>query len=99
MLTVTQNAVEAIRDLKAGEYLPEWAGLRIAAKPGGTNTLEFSLVSTASSGDQVIEQADVRVFVEPEAMALVEDKVLDAVPDAGGRRTFRLITQQERSAS
>ncbi|GIH69750.1 Fe-S cluster assembly protein HesB [Sphaerimonospora thailandensis] len=94
MLTVTENAVEAIRDLMVGESLPEWAGLRIAAKRDETNALEFSLVSTASSGDEVVEKADVRVFVEPEAVAIVGDKVLDAKPDAAGRRTFRLVGQQ-----
>ncbi|WP_055479583.1 HesB/IscA family protein [Sphaerimonospora mesophila] len=94
MLTMTENAVEAIRDLMVGESLPEWAGLRIAAKRDEENALEFSLASTASSGDRVVEKAGVRVFLEPEAAAILENKILDAELDAKGRRTFRLIGQQ-----
>lgn len=94
MLGMTQNAVEAIRDLMVGESLSKWAGLRIAAKPGEAHALEFSLVNTVSVGDEVVEKADVRVFVEPEAVAFVTDKVLDVQPDEQGRRNFRLVERR-----
>ncbi|WP_432925292.1 HesB/IscA family protein [Microbispora sp. CA-135349] len=90
MLTVTDHAVQAIRDLMVGEYLPEEAGLRIAAKPGEPASLELSLVSAPFSGDEVIERADVRVFLEPEVAQAVGGKTLDAETGPGGRPTFRL---------
>lgn len=91
MLTMTHEAVEAIRDLMVGEYLPHHrAGLRIAVKPGEEGALEFSLVSDAWSGDQVIEKEDARVFIDPDAITFLEDKTLDAESDARGRPVFRL---------
>ncbi|WP_285709101.1 Fe-S cluster assembly protein HesB [Microtetraspora sp. NBRC 16547] len=90
MLTMTDKAVRAIRDLMVGEYLPHRAGLRIAVKPGEAGALEFSLASDAWSGDQVIEKEDVRVFIDPDAVTLLDDKTLDAESDAHGRPVFRL---------
>lgn len=45
MLTLTDNAVMAIRDLTAGDNIPDEAGLRLAARPGPEASLELSLVS------------------------------------------------------
>ncbi|WP_067180682.1 HesB/IscA family protein [Microtetraspora niveoalba] len=92
MLTMTDKTVGAIRDLTVGEYLPHRAGLRIAPKPGEEGALEFSLASDAWSGDQVIEKEGVRVFVDPDAVALLEGKTLDAENDAQGRPVFRLTS-------
>ncbi|MFF3666292.1 HesB/IscA family protein [Microtetraspora malaysiensis] len=90
MLTMTDNAMGAIRDLIVGEYLPHQAGLRIAVKPDEQGALEFSLASDAWSGDHVIEKEDVRVFLDPDAVAFLEDKTLDAERDPRGRPIFRL---------
>ncbi|MFF4777959.1 HesB/IscA family protein [Microtetraspora fusca] len=90
MLTMTDNAVGAIRDLIVGEYLPHRAGLRIAVKPDEEGALEFSLASDAWSGDHVIEKEGVRVFLDPDAVAFLGDKTLDAENDPRGRPLFRL---------
>ncbi|MFI6919569.1 Fe-S cluster assembly protein HesB [Nonomuraea spiralis] len=90
MLTLTDNAVVAIRDLMVGEDVPANAGLRIAPKPDEAGTLEVSLASTPYAGDQVIEQEDVRVFVAEDAAPILDDKSLDAQPGTPGHPTFRL---------
>ncbi|QYC44634.1 Iron-sulfur cluster biosynthesis [Nonomuraea coxensis DSM 45129] len=90
MLTVTDNAVDAIRDLLVGEDVPPQAGLRIAAKPDEAGTLELSLTSTPEAGDQVIEKGDVRVFVAEDTVAVLDNKSLDARPGSPGHPAFRL---------
>ncbi len=39
---------------------------------------ELTMVESPDEGDQVIEQAGARVFVEPEAALILEDKILGA---------------------
>ncbi|GAA0390172.1 iron-sulfur cluster biosynthesis family protein [Microbispora corallina] len=93
MLTLTDRAVQAIRDLMVGEYLPKKAGLRISALPGEAAGLEFSLVSAPSPGDEVLERSDVRVFLEPEAAGLLRDRTLDVHTGPGGRPTFQFTPE------
>ncbi|MEU8177413.1 Fe-S cluster assembly protein HesB [Microbispora hainanensis] len=93
MLTLTDNAVIAIRDLTAGDNIPDEAGLRLAAKPGPEASLELSLVSAPEAGDQVIEKADTRVFVEAGVAPSLDDKTLDAEIGAEGQHTFMLMRQ------
>ncbi|PZG09961.1 hypothetical protein [Nonomuraea aridisoli] len=90
MLTLTDNAVAAIRDLMVGEDVPADAGLRIAPKEDQAGTLEVSLASTPFEGDQVVEKEDVRVFVAQDAVQVLDDKSLDAQPGTPGHPTFRL---------
>jgi len=93
VLTLTHNAVVAIRDVMAGVDVPEDAGLRISAKPDEAGALELALASQPYAGDQVIEQEDVRVFVAEDTVALLDDKALDAQPGTPGQPTFRLNRQ------
>ncbi|KAB8193850.1 Fe-S cluster assembly protein HesB [Nonomuraea phyllanthi] len=90
MLTLTDNAVEAIRDLMVGEDVPADAGLRISPKPDEAGTLELSLASTPQAGDQVVQKEDVRVFVAEDVAPILDDKSLDAQPGSPGQPAFRL---------
>ncbi|GAA3109020.1 Fe-S cluster assembly protein HesB [Nonomuraea sp. NPDC049421] len=90
MLTLTDNAVVAIRDLLVGENVPADAGLRIAPKADEAGTLEVTLASTPHAGDQVVEKEDVRVFVAEDAVRILDDKSLDAQPGRPGQPSFRL---------
>ncbi|MEV0378466.1 Fe-S cluster assembly protein HesB [Nonomuraea sp. NPDC050643] len=93
MLTLTDNAVDAIRDLLVGEDVPADAGLRIAPKADQAGTLEVTLANTPQAGDQVVEKADVRVFVAEDAVPVLDDKSLDAATGTQGQPTFRLDRQ------
>ncbi|GGM88516.1 hypothetical protein GCM10010106_39690 [Thermopolyspora flexuosa] len=93
MLTLTDDAVQAIRDLLVGEDLPQNAGMRIAAVESDPGSLELSLTSGPQAGDEVVAREDVRVFLSPEAARIVEDKTLDADVSTQGRPSFRLTRQ------
>ena len=93
MLTLTDQAVSAIRDLTARAGLPPETGLRIAPEDGDERGLALSLADAPQAGDQVIEAADVHVFVQPEASAVLEDKALDAQVSEDGEVAFTLQSQ------
>ena len=53
----------------------------------------MTAVSGPGDTDQVIEAAGARVFLEPNAAAYLDDKVLDAQVDEQGKARFTLGTQ------
>ena len=91
MLTLTDQAVAAIRDLTNRPGLPAETGLRIAPQDGGG--LALSLSDGPQAGDQVIEDVDVQVFVQPDAAATLEDKALDAQVNEDGQVSFMVQRQ------
>ena len=93
MLTLTDQAVTAIRNLTAQAGLPPETGLRIAPEDGATPGLALSLADAPQAGDQVIEASDVQVFVQPEASAVLDDKSLDAQINDDGEVSFTLQNQ------
>ena len=80
LLALTDDAVEAVRNIvSSSDELPETGGLRLVAERAGTQAnLQLSVVALPAEDDEVIEEQGVRVFLEPEAAALLDDKVLDA---------------------
>ena len=93
MLTLTDQAVSAIRDLTTRPGLAEETGLRIAPHDGDTGGLALSLADGPQAGDQVIEEADVHVFLQPEAAAALDDKALDAQISQDGEVSFVIQRQ------
>jgi iron-sulfur cluster assembly protein len=92
VLTLTDQAVTAIRNLTTRPGLPAETGLRIAPQDGGSD-LALSLADGPQDGDQVIEEADVQVFVQPDAAAALDDKALDAQVNEDGQVSFLLQRQ------
>jgi iron-sulfur cluster assembly protein len=90
MLMLTDNATKVIGALVDNPEIPDGGGLRIAAAPEG---LTVSPAEVPEASDQVIEDQSARVFVEPEAAAALDDKVLDAQVDDSGRVQFMLGEQ------
>jgi Fe-S cluster assembly iron-binding protein IscA len=82
MLAVTQEAASAIEGILASPELPDEAGVRITTEMAGAEEgapqaeLHLAVVEAPEASDQVVEDAP--VFLEPEAAALLDDKVLDA---------------------
>ena len=94
MLTLTDQAVSAIRDLTTRPGLPAETGLRIEPQSAdGATGLALSLCEGPQAGDQVIEEADVHVFVQHEAATVLADKALDAQVNDDGEVSF-LLQQQ-----
>jgi iron-sulfur cluster assembly protein len=50
----------------------------VAERAGTQANLQVSVVLLPAEDDEVIEEQGARVFLEPEAAALLDDKVLDA---------------------
>jgi iron-sulfur cluster assembly protein len=61
-----------------------------SSRPGG---LSLSLSDGPQAGDQVIEEADVQVFVQPDAARALDDKALDAQVNEDGQVSFLLQRQ------
>jgi iron-sulfur cluster assembly protein len=93
MLTLTETAVSAIQDLTSQPDLPAETGLRIMTHSDGGPSFQLALAEGPEAGDQVVEQAGARVFVEPAAAAVLDDKALDAQLSDQGDLSFRIADQ------
>jgi len=97
MLVLTEAAAEAVKSVTSQPQVPEGAGLRIASSApdsAGPADLQLTAALVPAQGDQVIEAAGARVFVESQAVAYLEDKVLDAQVDEQGKAHFSLTVQE-----
>lgn len=93
MLTLTESATTQIRNLTVDNPdVPDDAGIRIASNPDGA-TLTLSLALTPAEDDAVIAENGARVFLEPTAAGLLEDKTLDAGVDPTGQVQFGIAPQ------
>ncbi|GAB3157075.1 iron-sulfur cluster biosynthesis family protein [Amycolatopsis sp. NPDC004378] len=95
MLTVTEAAAEAITALTSqGEGD---AGLRLAVQnaDGESAQLALSVAPEPTEGDRVLgnEEGGPKVFLEPQAAALLDDKVLDVQEDEAGGVAFAVLPQ------
>jgi Fe-S cluster assembly iron-binding protein IscA len=88
VLTLTDNAASEIRNLIALPEIPDDGGVRIASNPDGALTL--GLAGAPAAGDAVVEDHGARVFLEPQAGHLLDDKRLDASVDPDGNVQFTL---------
>jgi iron-sulfur cluster assembly protein len=92
MLTLTDQAVAAIRNLTSRPGLPADTGLRIAPEDS-SGGLALSLSPGPQPDDQVIEESDVHVFVQPDAAAVLEHNALDAEVSDTGEISFMIERQ------
>jgi iron-sulfur cluster assembly protein len=78
LLALTDNAVEAVKSIVSSSE-SEASGLRVVAERAGTQAnFQLSVAPLPAEDDEVIEEQGARVFLEPEAASLLDDKVLDA---------------------
>jgi iron-sulfur cluster assembly protein len=82
VLAISEDAATAIKGIVESEGIPEGAGLRITREEstdesGNARTdLRLSVVAGPEEGDEVLEAE--RVFVDPGAAELLDNKLLDA---------------------
>lgn len=84
MLTLTENARNVVQDIATRAALPDEGGLRIASSPQEAGSFELSLVPAPAEGDQVIDAAGTRVFVEAQTAEALADQQLDATASPEG---------------
>jgi len=80
LLALTDSAVEAVKSIvSSSEEASEMGGLRMVAERAGTQAnFQLSVVPLPAEDDEVIDEQGARVFLEPEAASLLDEKVLDA---------------------
>jgi iron-sulfur cluster assembly protein len=81
MLTLTDDARTAIQSLTSTPDSPPEAGVRIAAAVpanGAAPELALGVAAAPEPGDQVVDDAGARLFLEPVAASSLEDQTLDA---------------------
>ena len=96
MLVLTEAAAEVVKAITSTPQAPEGAGLRIASsaeEPGDPGALQVSAAPGPGENDQVVEAGGAHVYLEPQAAAFLEDKVLDAQVDTEGKAHFSLGMQ------
>ena len=79
MLNLTDKAVEVIRDVCQGEY----KGLRIMVQKGCSGfSYNMGLEEAAAEDDQVLDFADVKVFVDPSSALWLTGATMDYVDNS-----------------
>ncbi len=80
LLALTDNAVEAVKSIvSSSDEASETSGLRMVAERAGPQAnFHLTVVPLPAEDDEVIDEQGARVFLEPEAASLLDDKVLDA---------------------
>lgn len=95
MLTLTDNAAQVVHTITADQEASDGLRITTQAQPAG----EIAFAITPSPGpapqDTVVEarEGDARIYLEPQAAALLDDQVLDALVTDQGEVTFLLTTQ------
>ncbi len=91
MLTITEDAITAIRSLTRSPGVPGDAGIRISSDDTGRFTV--SLAGRPEVGDDIVEDSGARLFVAADAAEYLENKALDADVDLSGSVTFGVRDQ------
>jgi len=79
MLSLTDKAVEVIREVCQGEY----TGLRILVRKGCSGlTYSMGLEEQAAEDDEVIDVEDVKVFVDPGSAMWLVGATMDYVAES-----------------
>lgn len=94
MLEITESAAEAIRSVLAGVTPPSDASMRISSGSHDGIQWELAVGERPGPGDQAVQERGVQVLVDPDAIAVLDDKVLDARLE-GGRIRFSVEQRSE----
>jgi len=85
MITVTSQASEKIKAIKAAQNAPEDTGLRVRVVGGGCSGFQYQLVFDApKAGDQVFEADGVKVVVDPKSFLYLTGTEIDYVDGLTG---------------
>lgn len=79
MLSLTDRAVDVIREVCQGEY----QGLRILVRKGCSGlTYSMGLEEQAAEDDEVVGVADVKLFIDPGSALWLTGATLDYIADS-----------------
>ena len=92
MLTLTTAAAAEIRSIVERPEVPDGGGLRIANDPAA-GSLTLSLAAMPAEDDKVLDDSGARVFLDPQAAAILDDKTLDVTADGDQGAQFAIAPQ------
>ncbi|WP_160423827.1 hypothetical protein [Agromyces seonyuensis] len=92
MLTLTENAQHAVKELVERSNGAEGAGLRIDAEAPGSDRLGVAVVPAPELRDATISEGGANVYLGMTAATFLDDKVLDA-HEQDGRVEFEVLPQ------
>jgi Fe-S cluster assembly iron-binding protein IscA len=92
MLTLTPVAAAEIRNIVDQPEVPDGGGLRIA-HDSAAGSLTLSLAAVPAEDDRVLDDSGARVFLDPQAAAILDDKTLDVTSDNSGQIQFAIAPQ------
>jgi Fe-S cluster assembly iron-binding protein IscA len=93
MLTLTENANTIVTTLTRQAVDSPEGGLRISSPDPNSTSFAVAVAAAPEADDKVIIDGDARVFLEENASAALDDKVLDAQLDEQGAVHFELDLQ------
>jgi iron-sulfur cluster assembly protein len=91
MVTITETAARAVKDVMAAEKLsPENTFLRVAVKGGGCSGLSYDLGFDTEKrvGDVVVEKDGVRLIIDLKSQLYLAGTTLDYSSGLSGRGFF-----------
>ncbi|MEV6325794.1 hypothetical protein AB0M45_32205 [Nocardia sp. NPDC051787] len=97
MLMITPAAIEAVRSITSAEGTPADAGLRISTVDDA-ETLQLAVAAGPAEQDQVLDAEGSRIYLDQQAAAFLDDKILDTGLDSNGQGTF-VLAQQDQDTS
>jgi Fe-S cluster assembly iron-binding protein IscA len=92
MLTLTENASTILKQIST-QTEGEEAALRITAQPDDAGSFGIAPSEQPEPGDQVVEQAGAKLYLESQAAEVLDDKILDAGVDEAGNVQFAIGQQ------
>jgi len=88
MITVTERAIEAIRESIVAEYKSvDESYLRVSVKGGGCSGMmyDLSIDSDQKDGDSVLEHGDVRIVIDSKSKLFLHGMTLDYTTGLNGK--------------
>ncbi len=97
MLLLTENASTIVKSIASQtpdiDGAENHVGLRIVADSVDSTELSLAVVPEPELTDQVIETGGALVYLEPNAVIMLDDKVLDAQVEENGSVSFAIALQ------
>jgi iron-sulfur cluster assembly protein len=99
MLTLSADATEAIKQVVDSTEAGENGGIRFSIAPVGEGQakLELSVTASPEPGDTYIEEQGAKVYLDPNVVPLLDDKILDGTVE-GGSAAFSILDRPEAAA-
>ena len=86
MITITNKGAEKVHEFLAAQGpVAADAGLRVGVKGGGCSGFQYNLAfDQKRDGDEVVEQAGLKVFIDQPSLPYVRGSVIDYVESLQG---------------